>query len=46
MKRIIPILLLVLLPTAAVAQVPDLSTLLPQGEGSARRPNHPDGRRC
>ena len=35
MKRIIPILLLVLLPTAAVAQVPDLSTLLPQGEGSA-----------
>jgi flagellar biosynthesis protein FliP len=35
MKRIIPILLLMLLPTAAVAQVPDLSTLLPQGEGSA-----------
>ncbi|WPO42060.1 flagellar type III secretion system pore protein FliP [Tardiphaga sp. 42S5] len=35
MKRIIPILLLALLPTAAVAQVPDLSTLLPQGEGSA-----------
>ncbi|SEH76131.1 flagellar type III secretion system pore protein FliP [Tardiphaga sp. OK245] len=36
MKRIIPILLLlVLLPSAAVAQVPDLSTLLPQGEGSA-----------
>lgn len=35
MKRLIPILLLVLLPTAAVAQVPDLSTLLPQGEGSA-----------
>jgi flagellar biosynthetic protein FliP len=35
MKRIIPILLLVLLPTAAVAQVPDLSTLLPQGESSA-----------
>ncbi|MGM4930572.1 flagellar type III secretion system pore protein FliP [Tardiphaga sp. 619_E2_N8_5] len=35
MKRIIPILLLVLLPTAAVAQVPDLSTLLPHGEGSA-----------
>jgi flagellar biosynthetic protein FliP len=35
MKRIIPILLLVLLPTAAMAQVPDLSTLLPQGEGSA-----------
>lgn len=35
MKRIIPILLLLLLPTAAVAQVPDLSTLLPQGEGSA-----------
>jgi flagellar biosynthetic protein FliP len=35
MKRIIPILFLVLLPTAAVAQVPDLSTLLPQGEGSA-----------
>ncbi|WP_371420317.1 flagellar type III secretion system pore protein FliP [Tardiphaga sp.] len=35
MKRIIPILLLVLLPTAAVAQVPDLSSLLPQGEGSA-----------
>ena len=35
MKRIIPLLLLVLLPTAAVAQVPDLSTLLPQGEGSA-----------
>ncbi|KAA0078053.1 flagellar type III secretion system pore protein FliP [Tardiphaga sp. P9-11] len=35
MKRLIPILLLMLLPTAAVAQVPDLSTLLPQGEGSA-----------
>ncbi|MGM4921147.1 flagellar type III secretion system pore protein FliP [Tardiphaga sp. 813_E8_N1_3] len=35
MKRIIPVLLLVLLPTAAIAQVPDLSTLLPQGEGSA-----------
>ncbi|SFL44126.1 flagellar biosynthetic protein FliP [Bradyrhizobium sp. NFR13] len=35
MKRIIPLLLLVLLPTAAAAQVPDLSTLLPQGEGSA-----------
>jgi flagellar biosynthetic protein FliP len=35
MKRIIMILLLLLLPTAAVAQVPDLSTLLPQGEGSA-----------
>jgi flagellar biosynthesis protein FliP len=35
MKRIIPILFLVSLPTAAVAQVPDLSTLLPQGEGSA-----------
>ncbi|WP_441244070.1 flagellar type III secretion system pore protein FliP [Tardiphaga sp. 768_D3_N2_1] len=35
MKRIIPVLLLVLLPTAAAAQVPDLSTLLPQGEGSA-----------
>ncbi|MES2029342.1 MAG: flagellar type III secretion system pore protein FliP [Pseudomonadota bacterium] len=35
MKRIIPILLLMLLPTAAVAQVPDLSSLLPQGEGSA-----------
>jgi flagellar biosynthesis protein FliP len=35
MKRIIPVLFLLLLPTAAVAQVPDLSTLLPQGEGSA-----------
>ncbi|WNV07167.1 flagellar type III secretion system pore protein FliP [Tardiphaga sp. 709] len=35
MKRIIPILLLALLPTAAMAQVPDLSTLLPPGEGSA-----------
>lgn len=35
MKRVLLILLAVLLPTAAAAQIPDLSTLLPAGEGSA-----------
>ena len=35
MKRAILVLFLVLLPTAALAQMPDLSTLIPQGEGSA-----------
>jgi flagellar biosynthetic protein FliP len=35
MKRALLILLAVLLPTAAAAQMPDLSTLLPAGEGSA-----------
>jgi flagellar biosynthesis protein FliP len=35
MTRMLVILAAVLLPTAAAAQMPDLSTLLPQGEGSA-----------
>jgi flagellar biosynthetic protein FliP len=35
MKRVLLILFAVLLPTAAAAQIPDLSTLLPAGEGSA-----------
>jgi flagellar biosynthesis protein FliP len=35
MKRLPLILLAVLLPTAALAQIPDLSTLIPQGQGSA-----------
>ena len=35
MKRALLVLLVVLLPTAAAAQIPDLSTLLPAGEGSA-----------
>jgi flagellar biosynthesis protein FliP len=35
MKRIFLVLLLMVIPTAAFAQMPDLSTLLPQGEGSA-----------
>ncbi|MGY3617850.1 flagellar type III secretion system pore protein FliP [Bradyrhizobium sp. USDA 10063] len=35
MKRFCLVLLLALLPTAAAAQIPDLSTLIPQGGGSA-----------
>ena len=35
MTRALLILIAVLLPTTAMAQIPDLSTLLPQGEGSA-----------
>jgi flagellar biosynthetic protein FliP len=35
MKRAVLFLLAVLIPTAAAAQIPDLSTLLPAGEGSA-----------
>src|SRR6201990_649110 len=35
MKRVCLILLLALLPTAAMAQIPDLSSLIPQGGGSA-----------
>jgi flagellar biosynthesis protein FliP len=35
MKRAFLILIAVLIPTAAMAQIPDLSTLLPAGEGSA-----------
>jgi flagellar biosynthetic protein FliP len=35
MKRPLLILLAVLLPTAAMAQIPDLSTLIPPGGGSA-----------
>ena len=35
MKRALLVLLAVLIPTAAAAQIPDLSTLLPAGEGSA-----------
>ncbi len=35
MKRVLLILIAVMLPTTAMAQIPDLSTLLPQGEGSA-----------
>jgi flagellar biosynthetic protein FliP len=35
MKRAFLILLAVLIPTAAAAQIPDLSTLLPAGEASA-----------
>lgn len=35
MNRALLILFVVLLPTAAAAQIPDLSTLLPAGEGSA-----------
>jgi flagellar biosynthesis protein FliP len=35
MTRAFLILVAVMLPTAAAAQIPDLSTLLPQGEGSA-----------
>lgn len=35
MKRLPLVLLAVLLPTAALAQIPDLSTLIPQGQGSA-----------
>ncbi|OYU87415.1 MAG: flagellar biosynthetic protein FliP [Bradyrhizobiaceae bacterium PARB1] len=35
MTRLFLILAAVMLPTAAAAQIPDLSTLLPQGEGSA-----------
>jgi flagellar biosynthetic protein FliP len=35
MKRLCVILLVLLLPTAASAQIPDLSTLLPPGGGSA-----------
>lgn len=35
MTRAFVILVAVMLPTAAMAQIPDLSTLLPQGEGSA-----------
>jgi flagellar biosynthetic protein FliP len=35
MKRALPVLLVLLLPTAAYAQIPDLSTLLPPGQGSA-----------
>lgn len=35
MTRVFLILVAVMLPTTAMAQIPDLSTLLPQGEGSA-----------
>lgn len=35
MKRVFLILLVALVPTAAAAQIPDLSTLLPPGGGSA-----------
>src|SRR5260221_1524078 len=35
MKRTLLVLLVALVPTAAAAQIPDLSTLLPAGEGSA-----------
>jgi flagellar biosynthesis protein FliP len=35
MKRALPIVLFLLLPTVAYAQIPDLSTLLPPGQGSA-----------
>jgi|UniRef100_Q07SG8 flagellar biosynthetic protein FliP len=35
MKRAPLVLFAVLLPTAALAQIPDLSTLIPQGQGSA-----------
>jgi flagellar biosynthesis protein FliP len=35
MRRAFLILVAVMLPTAAMAQIPDLSTLLPQGESSA-----------
>lgn len=35
MKRALLIVLVLLLPTAASAQIPDLSTLLPPGQGSA-----------
>lgn len=35
MKRLVLVLALVLLPTAALAQMPDLSTLIPSGGGSA-----------
>jgi len=35
MKRVFLVGLLLLLPTAASAQIPDLSTLLPPGQGSA-----------
>jgi flagellar biosynthetic protein FliP len=35
MKRALLVLLVALVPTAAAAQIPDLSTLLPAGEGSA-----------
>jgi flagellar biosynthetic protein FliP len=35
MKRLLLVLLVVLAPTAALAQIPDLSTLIPQGQGSA-----------
>lgn len=35
MKRVLLVVLLVLLPTSAYAQIPDLSTLLPPGQGSA-----------
>jgi flagellar biosynthesis protein FliP len=35
MRRALLILVAVMLPTAAMAQIPDLSTLLPQGESSA-----------
>lgn len=35
MKRVLLVAVLLLLPTSAFAQIPDLSTLLPQGQGSA-----------
>ncbi|MBA4033044.1 MAG: flagellar biosynthetic protein FliP [Bradyrhizobium sp.] len=35
MKRVLLVALLLVLPTAASAQIPDLSTLLPAGQGSA-----------
>jgi flagellar biosynthesis protein FliP len=35
MKRVLLVAVLLLLPTSALAQIPDLSTLLPQGQGSA-----------
>lgn len=35
MKRALLVVLVLLLPTAAYAQIPDLSTLLPPGQGSA-----------
>ena len=35
MKRVLLVALLLVLPTAAFAQIPDLSTLLPAGQGSA-----------
>jgi len=35
MKRVLLVAVLLLLPTAASAQLPDLSTLLPPGQGSA-----------